>query len=92
MFAPSTNNNQMELPTIHLNGTSKDSLQRCYDAADDALYEFISAWESIEFNARDYYVNGPESWTDAVEERQEMNKKIRDIRQYLQDIREHLHA
>ena len=87
--------NQMSditLPIIHRNGTSRADLQKCYDAADDALFEFIRAWESMEFNARDYYPQGPESWIMALTARQNINLKIREIRDYITKHREHLYA
>ena len=80
------------LPTIHLNGTSRQTLAQGYDAADDALYEFINAFGAIEFNARDYYVQGPEAWSAARDARDEINRKIRDIKQYIDAHRELLHS
>jgi hypothetical protein len=80
------------LPTIHLNGTSRETLAEGYDAAEDALYDLIQAFGGIEFNARDYYVQGPTAWTAAVEARQEINRKIRDIREYIHAHRELLHS
>jgi hypothetical protein len=80
------------LPIIHRNGTSRADLQKCYDAADDALFEFIRSWESMEFNARDYYPQGPESWIMALTARQNINLKIREIRDYITKHREHLYA
>lgn len=79
------------LPTIHLNGTGKKTLCEGYDAADDALHDFIEAWERIEFNARDYYVQGSEAWTAARDARMAINAKIREIREYLIQHRAHLH-
>ena len=80
------------LPTIHLNGTSRETLAEGYDAAEDALYDLIQAFGRIEFNARDYYVQGPTAWTAAVEARQEINRKIRDIKEYIHAHRELLHS
>lgn len=79
------------LPTIHMNGTGRKSLQEGYGAAADTLQDFIDAWGKVEFNARDYYVVDG-AWPKALEEREAMNAKIRDIRDYLQSIREHLHS
>jgi hypothetical protein len=82
----------MILPTIHHNGTSREMLAEGYDAADDALHNFIDAFGSIEFNARDYYVQGPDAWTAAREARNQINQKIRDIKLYLDKHREHIHS
>ncbi len=79
------------LPTIHSNGTSRKSLQEDYDAAADTLEDFIDRWGEVEFNPRDYYVVDG-AWSKALEERETMSGKIRDIRIYLQNIREHLHS
>ena len=81
----------MTLPTIHFNGTSRKSLQEDYESAAHALEDFIDQWGQVEFNARDYYVVDG-AWSKALEEREAINAKIRDIRTYLQTIREHLHS
>jgi len=80
------------LPTIHSNGTSKKMLTDGYDLAADTLEDFIAAYGSVEFNARDYYVQGPDAWTKALKEREAMNAKIRDVKNYLTEIRQHLHS
>ena len=80
------------LPTNHSNGTSIRMLLEGYDPAAEALTDFIDAWGKIEFNARDYYVNGPECWPKALAEREEINRKIRDVRDYIQGIREYLYG
>lgn len=82
----------MTLPTIHLNGTGKDSLCAGYDNAADKLEDFCDAWGAIEFNARDYYPQGDEAWSSALKEREEMAGKIREVQAYLQRIQEHIHA
>jgi hypothetical protein len=81
----------MRLPTIHLNGTGLATLTREYDAAAEKLCDFIDAWRSIEFNARDYYPQGPDAWTKALAEREAQSVNLRAVRQYLQEIREHLY-
>ena len=80
----------MQLPTIHMNGTGAKTLREHYDRADDALFEFKEAFSAIEFNARDYYVDGPDAWGNAVEARLEINRKIQDIQLYLNAHRAHL--
>lgn len=80
------------LPTIHSNGTGVQTLRAGYDAAADALHVFVEAWGQIEFNARDYYIQGPDAYTAARDERDAMNAKIRDVRTYLDTIREHLYS
>ena len=58
----------MITPTIHSNGTGKDMLLRDYMAARQAILDAIEAMRKIEFNARDYYPQGPEAWNLAREE------------------------
>lgn len=82
----------MTLPTIHMNGTGRETLQRDHDEANARLGYFLEAWGEMTFHSRDYYVQGPDAWPAALEERQEINRKIADIRQYIQEHREHLHA
>ena len=71
------------LPTIHLNGTGAKSLLAGYDQAYDALHAFQNAMREIEFNARDYYVDGPESWEAACDARVAINQKLKDIEIYI---------
>lgn len=73
----------MTTPTIHLNGTGFDTLWQGYEQADQKHREFTKAFGQIEFNARDYYVQGPDAWTQAVEQRQAICQKLRDIKDYL---------
>lgn len=79
------------LPTIHLNGTGRETLQRGYDHAAGKFHDFIEAWGAIEFNARDYYVAGPDAWEAARSERDDLNAKLRAVREHLDAIREHLY-
>jgi len=83
-------------PTIHLNGTSERNLKEGYNAAADALEDFIERWGAVEFNARDYYVQdgwptADTAYSEAREERDEMGAHIRAVQDYLQRIRESLY-
>ena len=81
----------LTLPTVHMNGTGHTTLTDDYENADNALRSFTKAFESIEFNARDYYVQGPESYQKARDERTAINLKIREIKDYLQAHRLAVH-
>jgi hypothetical protein len=70
-------------PIIHLNGTSTLELLSDYAAADDAFFKFVEAWGQIGFNARDYYPKGPEHFEAARDHREEISRKIAEIREYL---------
>jgi len=78
------------LPIVHLNGTSHRILADGWNNAGEALEDFITAYEQIEFNARDYYVQGPEAWSVARDYKSEMNLKIRELKKYINDHRSHL--
>jgi hypothetical protein len=80
------------LPTIHLNGTSRKDLQESYDAVDDALHKLMDAWGRVEFNSRDYYVQGPEAFPKAQDERWAMANRIRELKEYVDAHREHLYS
>lgn len=82
----------LTLPTIHLNGTSAKDLKAEYDAAADALVAFREAWQRITCNPRDYYVQGPDAYPKARDERDQIACHIVAIVDYLDEIREHLHS
>jgi hypothetical protein len=81
----------MILPTIHSNGTSVQTLIDGYDAIDEALYRLTIKWGEVEFNARDYYPQGPDAYTQARDERQQQSANIRELRDYVNGIRQHLY-
>lgn len=80
----------MQLPIVHLNGTSHRELTEGYEAAYLAAKDAMSALERIEFNARDYYPAGPDAWVKAREERVEIAQKLRDVKEYLAAHLNHL--
>ena len=72
------------LPTVHLGGTSHKMLTQDYEDAYFAFKTFTKAFGHIEFNARDYFVQGPEAWMAALKARTEINLKILHISEYIQ--------
>lgn len=50
------------LPTIHLNGSSPERLRDDYSTARNAVRAALRAVESIDFNGRDYYPQGPNAF------------------------------
>ena len=78
------------LPTVHLGGTSHKMLTQDYEDAYYALKTFAKAFGHIEFNRRDYYLQGPFAWTEAADARMEINLKIQDIVKYIEDHLESL--
>jgi len=79
----------MRLPTLHINGTGKIMLMNGYLEAYTALRKAEEAMCKIEFNARDYYVQGPEAWMEAV---REMDARLAAIDKVKKEIEEILNA
>lgn len=82
---------EIQLPTIHLNGTGRKALAKDYDEAAEKLQDFLTAWRKIEFHSRDYYVDGTEAWPRALEQRQQIHGDIIGVEEYLDAHRAHLH-
>ena len=78
------------LPTIHLNGTGATSLLDEYSEAMRALENLRAAMASATCNARDFYPQGDNAWSDARYERAEVLAKISDIEDYLQAWLSHI--
>ena len=70
-------------PTVHLNGTSAKDLWAGYEAAYEAVRAAQEAIGNIEFNARDYYVQGPEAWSKARDHRIEQRQALANVEEYL---------
>ena len=80
----------ISLPTIHMNGTSAKDLFQGYRAAMDALQDAQEALGKIEFNARDYYPQGPDAWTKARDEMQARRQTLERIRKEIETIAIHV--
>lgn len=72
------------LPTIHLNGTSREMLASGYQEAYRKLIEFRDAFNKIEHNSRDYYIQGPDAYYKARDQRDAQRQHIGDLMQYLE--------
>jgi hypothetical protein len=83
--------NQRTFPSVHLNGTGKTTLTKEYDAAADALETFREKFGQITCHGRDYYVQGPDAYSKARDERNEIWAHISAVEAYLNDIRINLH-
>jgi hypothetical protein len=70
-------------PTVHLNGTGYKDLWAGYEAAYDAVRAAQDALAKIEFNSRDYYVQGPDAWSKALEHRIEQRNALGQVEEYL---------
>ena len=67
------------LPTIHLNGSSAQCLTDDYSHARRAVQEASIALMSVDFNSRDYYVQGPNAWTEAVKQRHDLYQHLSEV-------------
>jgi hypothetical protein len=74
----------MTLPTIHLGGSSGRLLYAEYLKALDAAREAREAMSQIDFNARDYYVQGVDAWESALEERYTQMAGLDSLIEYLE--------
>jgi hypothetical protein len=70
------------LPTIHLNGTGADSLQREYRAVRKAVAAAADALAAATCNARDFYPQDPEAWHKAQAERAEAFRLLQQVSDY----------
>ena len=76
------------LPTVHLNGTSRDMLLRGEMKVYDALNKVSEALQECEFHSRDYYVQDIDdsviggAYGLALEERQKHIENLRAFKQY----------
>ncbi len=78
----------MRIPTLHLNGTGKIMLTQGYLEAYTALRRAEEAMYKIEFNPRDYYVQGPDAWPEAVKEMDARFEAIGKVRKEIEEILE----
>ncbi len=68
------------LPTIHINGTSRDALVDAFCDADTALRRALDALAATGPNARDYYPQGNEAFGRAVDEHRARLAKLHSVR------------
>jgi hypothetical protein len=73
------------LPTIHLNGTGADSLQREYRAVRKAIAAAADALVAATCNARDFYPQEPGAWERARAERQEAFLLLQQVSDYAEE-------
>jgi hypothetical protein len=70
------------LPTIHLNGTGADSLQREYRAVRKAVAAAKVALAAATCNVRDFFPQGPSAWQTAQAERAEAFRLLQQVSDY----------
>lgn len=78
----------MILPSIHLNGTSLQELLDQTLLAAHALNTALSAMETANPNARDYYPQGHQAFLAAQEEHQARCRKVKAVLEELAQLAE----
>lgn len=78
------------LPTIHLNGTSKQELFDTYFEALDAIASARVALQKAAPNGRDYYPQGPEAYGQARLAHEQRLRLLETIYNELHAIAEHV--
>lgn len=69
----------MMIPTVHLNGTSKDALLDQLTEAKRALYIALGKMVDAAPNGRDYYTQGNQAFSQATLEYAERTDAIRTL-------------
>jgi hypothetical protein len=69
----------MKVPTVHLNGTSKDELMRQLGAAISAVHHAGVLLGEAAPNGRDFYTQGAEAINDAKREHEARLTKLHEV-------------
>jgi hypothetical protein len=80
----------LAVPTVHLNGTSKDALLEQFCDAIDAVHEAGKKLAAACPNARDYYPQGNEATSEAMRQHEARMLKLKSVADDLQAIAEAL--
>ena len=80
----------MLIPTVHMNGTAGEVLRDQYAAAADAVRKAIDAVCDAGPNARDYYVQGPDTSLAAQREHEARVATLKRVRDDLTAITENI--
>lgn len=82
----------IQLPLVHINGTSAKALVESYELAGQALARAIECLQDAAPNGRDYYALGPDAWKRATQEHTARVDKLRAVYVDLQALYEHCSA
>ena len=74
----------LTLPSIHLNGSGRRMLTEDYTTAYRAIQAAIRPFQSVEFNARDYYPQGADAFTRARRQRDVQLQHLAEVQHYLE--------
>jgi hypothetical protein len=76
----------MQLPTIHLNGTSKAELIEQLCEASQAIDLAYSALKQAAPNGRDYYPQGPEAYTAARAQHEDRLRRLDAVKAEIDEL------
>jgi hypothetical protein len=76
----------MTFPTIHRNGTSRESLKRQYEEATNGVQHAIETVSQSAPNARDYYPQSDSAINQAIREHTARLEKLQAIRKELVEL------
>lgn len=76
----------MIIPTIHLNGTSRDTLLEQVTDAYSAVKAAIAAVQQAAPNGRDYYPQGNDAIGTAMREHADRIRKLTEVANELEEI------
>jgi len=82
----------MRVPTIHLNGTSKERLLEALEEAYQAITAAQLKLSEAAPNGRDYYPQGPDVILEAVHEHNARVQKLEDVKKEIEHICEAIGA
>lgn len=82
----------LEIPTIHLNGTSADRLLEDIYYADAKISEAVEALAQTAPNGRDYYTKGNGALERAQSQHSARVQKLLDVKKELEQIAEVIDA
>ena len=80
----------LAIPTIHLNGTSRETLVNDLCDALEALSKAITAVAKTCPNGRDYYVQGPDAIQEALRQHANRLHNLTAVKNELNEIAEEL--
>lgn len=81
----------MILPTIHLNGSGRESLMKQYREAYMKLHDAVLTLRAVDVHSRDYYPQGPEKGAQAQAEHLDRQAKLWEVLQDLETIYNSIH-
>lgn len=79
---------RFSIPSIHLNGSSQQSLLDSVCSAGEAVSAAINALYDMAPNARDYYPQGPTAYPTARADHDARIAKLQDVRRELEALAE----